>query len=400
MGSATTANKTSNTAATRPRVLIVEDEPVVSETIVDMMNAGVDCDMVLVDSIDSARKAMSEPFDLLLTDVNLPDGNGMSLLPTLAKSAPTASAIVITGVATVDTVVDALRHGAVDFMPKPFTGTQLVDRVRAALSQQTLAAKQARKLARLKQAVRRLNEARKTVSKKVDLLCNDLISAYGELSKQMDGVRTQDGFRRYIENAKDLEQLLCHSMDWLLRQLGYSNVAVWLASEEGEFQLGAYMKYTTPGDAVLTEALKRVLLPIAAREGFIKLDARELKGKMNGEEYRYVERQSFLAMNCTYLGEALASIVFFRDEATPFKDEDADVMQAVGPIFAVALASVVHDETGGDDDGDGGAPIDGNDDDNHGAFDEPPVDGPSPAKKKTNKKDDADWWKRGDAPPF
>ena len=105
------------------------------------------------------------------------------------------------------------------------------------------------------------------ISRKVDLLCNDLVSAYGELSKQLDDVRTQEGFRKCIAGATDLEQLLCHAMDWMLRQLGYCNVAVYLAGEDGAFQLGAYMKYTLAGDTMLTDALKRVLLPATVREG-------------------------------------------------------------------------------------------------------------------------------------
>ena len=68
------------------------------------------------------------------------------------------------------------------------------------------------------------------MSKKVDLLCNDLSTAYGELSKQLDTVRTQEGFRKLLGEAKDLEQMLCHAMDWLLRQVGYCNIGIWLAS--------------------------------------------------------------------------------------------------------------------------------------------------------------------------
>ena len=70
------------------------------------------------------------------------------------------------------------------------------------------------------------------VSKKVDLLCNDLIAAYGELSRQLEAVRTTEAFRGAISAIADLEQLLCHTMDWLLRQMGYANVAIWLASDE------------------------------------------------------------------------------------------------------------------------------------------------------------------------
>jgi hypothetical protein len=54
------------------------------------------------------------------------------------------------------------------------------------------------------------------VSKKVDLLCNDLVAAYGELSRKLDGVRTQESFRKLVDRRKDLAQLLCHAMDWIL----------------------------------------------------------------------------------------------------------------------------------------------------------------------------------------
>lgn len=380
--------KKPQTTAVRPRVLVVDDEPAVADAIGDVITAEVECILVVVDSIESARKAMAigERFDLLLTDLHLPDGDGMSLLPLLRQSAPNASAIVVTGVATVDKAVSAIRHGAADFVSKPFTSSQLVERVQAALVKQSALAKQEKKLDRLKLAVKRLSDARRLVSKKVDLLCNDLVSAYGELSKQMEGVRTQEGFRKYIDNAKDLEQLLCHSMDWLLRQLGYANCAVWLAGEEGEFQLGAYMKYTTPGDATITDAIKRVVLPMAGRDGMIRVEAAELKTRLTAEEYQYIQGQTVMAVNCSYLGEALASVVLFRDATTPFKDEDAEMMLAVAPIFAVSLASIVHDE------GEAEA-----DDDEGGTTEEPRNDS---APKKREKKNDADWWKRGEAPPF
>ncbi|HEV7298158.1 MAG TPA: response regulator [Tepidisphaeraceae bacterium] len=388
------ATITTKTKAVRPRVLIVDDEPAVSEAIVDVMSAGVACDLTIADSVTAAHAAMAdnEPFDLLLTDLNLPDGDGMSLLPALRRNAPAASAIVITGAATVATAVSALREGAVDFMPKPFTGEQLVDRVKLALVRQNAAAKHERKLERLKLAVRRLSKARKTISKKVDLLCNDLIGAYGELSRQMGSVRTEEGFRKAIEGSKDLEQLLCHSMDWLLRQLGYANCAVWLASEEGEFQLGAYMKYTTPGDATLTDAIRDVVLPMATREGFVQLQASELKGRVSPEAFHYIDKQSLVAMNCTYLGESLASIVFFRDASVPFKDEHVDAMKGIGPLFALSLASMVN---GGDEGDDGGEGFDVEPDSN-----EPPTKSNSGEKKAREKKADADWWKRGEAPPF
>ena len=235
-------------------------------------------------------------------------------------------------------------------------------------------------------AVKRLNEARRVVSKKVDLLCNDLITAYGELSKQLDTVRTQEGFRKLLHEAKDLEQMLCHAMDWLLRQMGYSNVAIWLAGDDGDYQLGAYMKYTIAGEAPLTEALKGGLLRSVNSESFIHFSADEAREKISAAEKKFVEGQTVMGVTCTYLGEVLASVIMFRDGKTPFSDDDAEALKSISPIFATALATMVHEGEEGEDD--------------NSMLDEDVREDDEPKKKKRNPKNDADWWKRGEDPPF
>jgi FixJ family two-component response regulator len=371
----------------RPRLLVVDDEPELVELIRDMVGRNVDCGIVSAGSIAQAKQILSSSqVEVLVTDVHLPDGDGISLLPTLRQHQPNASAIVITGAPSLDGAIGAIRGGALDFVPKPFSTEQLVDRVRKALDRHAELAKRDKRFDRLREAVKRLNEARRVISKKVDLLCNDLVSAYGDLSKQLDNVRTQEGFRKYVEKAKDLEQLLCHSMDWLLRQIGYANVAVFLASDEGEFQLGAYMKYTVAGDSMLTNALKRTLLPLAVKEGMFRTRGESLGDKLTPQELHYLKGQDVMAVNCTYLGEALAGIIFFRDERAPFTDEDESLLKQVSPIFAVTLATIVRDGEGGD------SPFHDGEEGNV----QEPDDKPKPKKRK----DPADWWKNGEAPPF
>src|SRR5687768_1207624 len=395
-----TATQAARATETRPRILVVDDEPTLVELIGDVVGTGMQCRIIVAKTVAEARKLLaSEPIELLVTDVSLPDGDGTSLLATLRQKQPNASAIVITGAPSVDRAIMALRDGALDFLPKPFTAKILQERVKRALAQQAIIAKKERRLERLRVAVKRLNEARRLVSKKVDLLCNDLITAYGELSKQLDGVRTQESFRKVLAEANDLEQLLCHAMDWMLRQLGYSNVAVWLASEESEFQLGAYMKYTVPGQPALTDAMKNGLVPMINREGFLHLSADEAKKVMTAEELKHMSGQTVLATACTYLGESLASVILFRDASAPFTDEDAAALKAISPIFATALASCVRgSEAGeGDDDTDTEPRGDGN----NPFFDNVDDDEPKEKEKpKKPKKDDADWWKRGESPPF
>lgn len=368
-----------------PRVLVVDDEPELVELVGEMVRAHVDCSVVPASSIAQARKILaSSSVHVLVTDINLPDGNGMSLVAALHEQQPNAGAIIITGKPSLDGAISALRGGALDFVPKPFRTEQIVERVRKALERHAELVKREKRVVRLRDAVRRLNDSRKLISKKVDLLCNDLVSAYGELSRQLDGVRTQEGFRKFTANAKDLEQLLCHSMDWLLRQIGYSNVAVYLASDDGVFQLGAYMKYTIVGEGALTSAIKRTIVPMAVKEAIVRLRAQDLGDRLTPQELAYLKGQDILAVNCTYLGESLAALVFFRDERTPFTDDDHSLLKQISPIFAVELASIVRDGQ---------------------VTDTPFYDGDAPAddsnkKPKKEKKDPADWWKTGEQPPF
>jgi YesN/AraC family two-component response regulator len=359
-------------AVRSPRVLVVDDEPVMLETIHDIASPRLNCRVSTAMSVAEARKALVvQSFDLLLVDIHLPDGDGMSLIELFKKHNPTGSAVIITGDASADHAITALRHGAADFLPKPFDGDLLLDRMRRALNTRGLLEKQNARIDRLREAVRRLNTARKTVSKKVDLLCNDLISAYGELSKQLDLVRVQENFRNCLTQSKDLEQMLCHAMDWMLRQIGYSNVAIWLATETGQLQLGAYMKYTIAGEDHITDALLQAVVPAIVEEGFLRAKSEEIQDELPPQASDELAGLGFIGVNCTYLGENLATLLFFRDEAAPFTDEDASVLQSIASIFAVSLATMVKDHEAGAE------------------GDEEPSD-----------RADADWWKRGEDSPY
>jgi FixJ family two-component response regulator len=382
--------ETHKTPVSRPRVLVVDDEAELHEVISDTVGKRLGCKLITANNIAQARKVLeSQRVDLLLTDVNLPDGDGMTLLPILHLHQPQAQAIVITGMPSMDAAIEAMREGASDFVSKPFTGGDLVERVKRALARAAASVKAEKRLNRLKDAVKRLNDARKMVSKKVDLLCNDLISAYGELSKQLDLVRVQESYKHCQGEAKDLEQLLCHTMDWMLRQLGYSNIAVWLAGEDEDFQLGAYMKYTLPGDTKLTEALRTGLVKLAGKEDMIHLSGDDLRARLTHKEIEFLKDQDVLAVNCSYLAESLAVVVMFRDAKAGFSEADAATLKAVCPLFAVALAGIVRGNEDEEEDAEGGSLLDETNQDQEKE---------KPEKKK--KKDDADWWKRGEAPPF
>jgi DNA-binding NtrC family response regulator len=73
-------------------------------------------------ALDSVRRHRP---DVVLTDLMLPDMDGLALLKEVKRIAPETLVVMITGFATVDSSVEAIRAGAYDYIPKPFTATQL-----------------------------------------------------------------------------------------------------------------------------------------------------------------------------------------------------------------------------------------------------------------------------------
>ncbi|MDB5328660.1 MAG: putative Fis family two component sigma-54 specific transcriptional regulator [Phycisphaerales bacterium] len=375
-----------------PAVLVVDDEPAMIELFRDIIAPSLQCTLHVASDMAQARKMMAKhKVELLVADICLPDGSGMDLLEELRLIHPAAGAVFMTGQPSVDQTVFALRHGVLDYLPKPFNATQASEQLAAALVRQRTEARNDRRLTRLKNAIREMNKARRTVSKKVDLLCNDLVSAYGEVSQQLSAVRIQESFRRTIEQAVDLEQLLCHAMDWLLKEAGYSNIAIWLSGDEENFELGAYMKYTIVGDPKVTNAIQHAVVSATAREGFLNLSAEDLAKRLKPADRAILPNQAALCTSCTYLGESLAVIALFRDGKTPYRIEDDAMLRQISTVFATRLTTLVKrgdEETEDADEAAGPA-------DNAAPWSDE-----EPKKSKKKKPDAADWWKNGEAPPF
>lgn len=118
----------------RPKALIIDDEPDIRELLeITLIRMGIDT--VNAESIGDAHLSLSEQaFDLCLTDMNLPDGNGIELVSFIQENYPTLPVTMITAYGNVETAISALKAGAFDFISKPVDLKQLRDLVTAALN--------------------------------------------------------------------------------------------------------------------------------------------------------------------------------------------------------------------------------------------------------------------------
>ena len=125
--------------------LVIEDNHALAENMRELL--GEICDRVLVapDADAGLELATTEGFDLALIDVRLPHGaSGIDLVPKLRSASPRSEIILVTGNATVDTAISAVRHGVFAYVVKPFDPAGLLTLAERALEQVALRHERAR----------------------------------------------------------------------------------------------------------------------------------------------------------------------------------------------------------------------------------------------------------------
>jgi DNA-binding NtrC family response regulator len=122
-----------------PRVLIVDDEPDMVDNCARILRrAGHRC-LTTTDPHRALSLLESERPDLLLTDLKMPEIDGLTLLKKARELDPALPVVVITAFATIESAVAAIKDGAFDYLPKTFSVDQLTLVVERALRQRRLA---------------------------------------------------------------------------------------------------------------------------------------------------------------------------------------------------------------------------------------------------------------------
>ncbi len=165
------------------QILIVEDEEIARENLVYILNAE-GYDTVAVENGRKALKALvTETFDLVITDLRMPDIDGMEILTTIRKSYPETETLLVTGYATVSSAVEAMHKGAYYYLPKPFKTDELKILIQRALEKRYLAQEVIRLKAQLDEQSapliigqsRNIQTLRETISQISAVDCNVLI---------------------------------------------------------------------------------------------------------------------------------------------------------------------------------------------------------------------------------
>ncbi|HTU58779.1 MAG TPA: response regulator, partial [Polyangiales bacterium] len=133
-----------NTHDGSPRILIVDDEEIIRDILADFLAMEGFEVRTAPDGAAALVELTSQHFDLVLSDLKMPNMGGIELLDAISTHAPQMVTIIMTGFGTVETAIDAMKRGAYDYIMKPFKMEDVVRTVRRGLEKRKLTAENMR----------------------------------------------------------------------------------------------------------------------------------------------------------------------------------------------------------------------------------------------------------------
>jgi two-component system response regulator HydG len=120
------------------KILVVDDQRNMRTTTAILLRQAGHAVEEAEDAAAAAQRMQGESFDVVLTDLRMPGGDGMAVLEAARRLSPETQVIIMTAFGTIDSAVEAMRAGASDYLAKPFREEELLLRVAKALQNRRL----------------------------------------------------------------------------------------------------------------------------------------------------------------------------------------------------------------------------------------------------------------------
>ena len=161
-----------------PNILIIEDDAAFCQMLQKFLTKQGYSVQSSYNAPDAKTKYQSTHFDLVLTDLRLPDYDGIQLLVDIKKASPKTAVVMMTGYAEVGTAVAAMKKGAFDYISKPFTPDEMLlviskalqDRKVDSAKNNSLHKKGAKTTSPIQQVIHGISEASKKLNEYIHLV--------------------------------------------------------------------------------------------------------------------------------------------------------------------------------------------------------------------------------------
>jgi len=175
-----------------PKVLVVDEDPMIRDALAEILSSvGGYVTDVAMNGSEGIEKIKGNPYDIVFTDLTMPQVNGMDLLRETRKINSDLPVVVVTGFSTIENAVAAMKEGAYDFITKPFKIQQVISLTKRIIGER-----------------RQLNDVTVKENQKasIDRLNAELfsklqeISIFQSLSTELDGLHNnKDIYERIVE---------------------------------------------------------------------------------------------------------------------------------------------------------------------------------------------------------
>jgi DNA-binding NtrC family response regulator len=188
---------TENATRTGGRILVVDDDEFVCSSLKWLL-ADEGYDVETASDGKSALGVLSrQAFDLVLTDLMMPDVDGMAVLRETKRISPHTAVIILTGYGTLEAAMSALKEGAYDFLTKPCDDGEMRYKIQGALEQKHLRVR----LSELENAGARLATARELLDRLVERFDRDASLLAGKSADECRTILAR--WRRELDEVRE-----------------------------------------------------------------------------------------------------------------------------------------------------------------------------------------------------
>lgn len=217
----------------RPHVLVVDDEPQIRTLLAMALRREGYAVTACEDGRAGLEALQQHDVQVLLTDLKMPDMDGLALIRAAKERKPDLASILITAYASTETAVEALRQGADDYLAKPFQVDDLRRVVERSLTARRLGAEQRRAGVRARDEAEALRVRSAKAEKALAQAKADLTLSRGDLERRVRDLEFVAELTRLLAGKSDLERVLSTSTRILATRFAALGVRIEVGLEDG-----------------------------------------------------------------------------------------------------------------------------------------------------------------------
>ena len=324
----------------RVRIAVADDEVKICDLLseilvdegyrVDAFNYSLDC----LAAIKDGR------YDMLITDLKMPVLNGLDLATRARKLDGDLIVVLVTGYASVESAVAALRAGIDDYVLKPLEIEEMKSVVRRALSRRSMQHQNERLMEQLKCANRDLVRAREDLSRQITRAQDHLSQTHSSLERRVKELSLLSDMSKLFTSMIDLERLLDVYIDLVCHRIGIRNCSILLLDEVA----GELVVCASQGEGSRELLGERIALGLGI-EGFVAqnripvlIDDLATDSRFRGKGSARYSRGTFICAPIVVKGE-LMGVIDLNEKTSDekFNEEDLNLLSTIAGQIGVAI---------------------------------------------------------------